>query len=226
MTEEQTSRLWAFARGDIEPQAFESWFFEQEGIEAELGEELNLNLLSADYRDERDAVPQLRKRLALHLEPIRRCECPKVKDMSAIPMGGDFHFERVFEPLVTKLEFGKAKWWLYISSCSICQTHWLVAQDDLIYDDFFMRRISSDEVDEAMAGRWPETFKTHESVLSFGRTVSRPPVFFDRYAASLIWTVEDLREERPEIVASEIGYLLGLSENHAAELVSKAKDGK
>lgn len=223
MTEDQTSGLWAFVRGDFEPNAFESWYFEQERIEAVLGEELHLDLLSADYRDERDAVPQLRNRLASHLEPTRKCECPKVKDLSAVPMGGDFYFERVFEPLVTELEYGEAKWWLYISTCSICQTHWLVAQDDRIYDDFFMQRITPHEVDKAKAGKWPSTFSSYESVLSLGRKVSNPPIFFEKYAGSLIWTVQDLRRERPDIGASEIAFLLGLSDKHTAKLISKAR---
>jgi hypothetical protein len=47
-------------------------------------------------------------------------------------------------------------------------------------------------------------------------------------AASLVWTVEDLRKERPDISANEIGNLLGVSEAHASKLIaaSSAKTGK
>jgi hypothetical protein len=172
MTNEEVSRLWAFARGDLEPKAFESWFFEQESIGATLGEELHLELLSADYKDQRDTVPQLRSRLAKHLEPTRKCECPTVKDLSAVPMGGDFYFEKVFQPLVTEVNFGKAKWWLYISTCSVCRTHWLVAEDDEFYDFFFMHRISDNDVSRAKTGIWPSTFSTYESILELGRAVA------------------------------------------------------
>ncbi|MEP2138415.1 MAG: hypothetical protein ABJP70_01735 [Erythrobacter sp.] len=222
MTNEQVSRLWAFVRGDLQPEAFESWLFKQRSIEATLGEELHLELLSADYKDQRDTIPQLRSRLAKLLEPTRKCECPTVRDLSAVPMGGDFYFEKVFEPLVTEVEFGKPKWWLYISTCSICCTNWLVAQDDLIYDEFFMHRVGNNDVNRAKEGNWPSIFRTYESVLKLGRTVSSPPIFFNDFAASLIWTVQDLRNERPAISVSEIAYLLGLTDKHAAKLASKA----
>jgi hypothetical protein len=75
-----------------------------------LGEELYFNLLSANYRDERDAVPNLRRRLIELLEPSCQCECPKIRDNSAVPIGGDFYFERVFASLVTQIEYGKDKW--------------------------------------------------------------------------------------------------------------------
>ncbi|MEP0189654.1 MAG: hypothetical protein ABJE00_04510 [Erythrobacter sp.] len=145
-----------------------------------------------------------------------------MRDLSAVPMGGDFYFEKVFEPLVTEVEFGKPKWWLYISTCSICCTNWLVAQDDLIYDEFFMHRVGNNDVNRAKEGNWPSIFRTYESVLKLGRTVSSPPIFFNDFAASLIWTVQDLRNERPAISVSEIAYLLGLTDKHAAKLASKA----
>ncbi|MEZ5709456.1 MAG: hypothetical protein R3E02_08740 [Blastomonas sp.] len=224
MTENQASKFWEFARGETDPKRFESWLFEQTGLEAALGDELYLELLSADYRDERDKVPELRRKIMYFLEPIRECECPKIKDLSAVPMGADFYFEKVFETLAKDVEFGEEKWWLYISTCSVCQTHWLIAQDDRIYDDFFMKRISAEELEAAKAGRWPATFSTYENVLASGRKASNPPRFFEKFAASLIWTVQDLCRERPEIGSQEIAYLLGLSDDHAAKLLSKAGD--
>lgn len=224
MTENQASKFWKFARGETEPKMFESWLFDQTGLEAALGDELYLELLSADYRDERNTVPELRRKIMLFLEPSRRCECPKIRDLSAVPMGADFYFEKVFETLVKDVEFGEEKWWLYISTCSVCQTHWLIAQDDRIYDDFFMKRISAEELDAARAGKWPATFSTYENVLASGRKASNPPRFFEKFAASLIWTVQDLRRDRPEIGPQEIAYLLGLSGDHAAKLLSKEVD--
>jgi len=42
-------------------------------------------------------------------------------------------------------------------------------------------------------------------------------------AGSLQWTVEDLLVERPTISVGEIGKLLGLTGEHARELVRKAR---
>ncbi len=139
-------------------------------------------------------------------------------------MGGDFYFEKVFEPLEVIASYGPTKWWLYISRCDRCHTSWLVAQDDRIYDEFFMKRLTDVEVKKAKAGQWPELFQRYEEVLSVGRTTSNPPRFLDPMAASLIWTAEDLLRERPDIRPDEIAHILGLSDKHAKRLVERAKN--
>lgn len=225
MTNEQISNLWAFVRGDIEPKAFEAWFFGQNGFEFTLGEELYFELLSADYQDRRDAIPKLREQLESVLEPLRnkRCECLKIKEMSAIDMGFDGYFEIVFEPLQEVVRYGEEKWWLSISNCSVCRTNWLVAEDQRIYDAYFMKRINGEAVALAQSGQWPTEFQTWESVLSVGRKVSNPPLFFDRYSGSLVWSVQDLLNERSDITKQEIAYLHGVPVGDAGVLRRKAK---
>jgi hypothetical protein len=225
MIETRLSQLWAFARGDTAGPAFEKWFLAQTGLEDTLGEGLHWRLASASYSD-RDEVWNLRKGVAAALEPFKHCECASIRDISAIPMGGDFYFERVFQTLDRVVEYGSGKWWLYISKCTACGTVWLVAQDDRIYDDFFLRRISDEDLAAAQSGMWLDQFQTYEDVLTVGCKFSSPPRFLDAMAASLVWTVEDLLNERPPISAEEIGNLLGLSEAHAATLIDKVqRDG-
>ena len=222
MTEDQLSNLWAFARGETPGTVFEQWFFKQEELEGQLGEELHFELLSSPYGD-REQVWKLRKSLMTALEPLRRCECPTIRDMSAIPMGGDFYFEKVFEPLEEVIRYGPERWWLYISRCGTCSTNWLVAQDERIYDEFFMKRLSDAEVERAKAGQWPEQFQSYGDVLSVGCATSNPPRFLDPMAASLIWTAEDLLRERSDIKTQEVARVLGLSDRHAERLVERAK---
>lgn len=222
MTEDQLSNLWAFARGETPGSIFEQWFIKQVDLEQPLGKDLHLELLSSTYV-EREEVWNLRQSLRATLEPSRRCECPTIRDMSAIPMGGDFYFEKVFEPLEEVATYGPDKWWLYISRCRSCGTNWLIAQDDRIYDDFFMKRLTDAEVERAKAGEWPEQFSSYGNVLSVGRTTSSPPRFLDPMAASLIWTAEDLLRERPDIKTDEIAHVLGLSDRHAERIIEKAK---
>ena len=152
-----------------------------------------------------------------------KCECPTIQDLSAVPMGGDFYFEKVFEPLEEIAKYGPDKWWLYISRCSECGANWLVAQDDRIYDDFFLKRLTDAEVERAKAGQWPEQFQSYRDVLTVGRETSTPPRFFDPMAASLIWTAEDLLREQPNIPAQDVAHILGLSEKHAERLIVRAK---
>jgi hypothetical protein len=225
MTETQLSQLWVFARGDTDGVTFEQWFLAQSGLEGTLGEELHWRLASASYSD-RDEVWHLRRSVAAALAQFKRCECPSIGDLAAIPMGGDFYFERVFETLDRVLEYGSEKWWLYISNCSVCDTVWLVAQEERIYDEFFLKRIGQEELAAAKSGSWPAQFQSYEDVLSLGRKLSNPPRFLDPMAASLEWTVEDPLKERPSISTEEIAGLLGLSNGHAAKLVKLVKTAK
>jgi hypothetical protein len=174
----------------------------------------------------REEVWNLRQSLIAHLDRSKQCECFATRDVAVIPMGGDLKFERVFETLERKADYGPDKWWLYIDKCRVCSSVWLIAQDDRIYDDFFFRRVDEAVLAKAVMGEWPQHFSTYESVLSAGRTLSSPPRFFDPMAGSLQWSVEDLLKERPAISIDEIANLLGLSINHAARLVRKVRPSR
>jgi hypothetical protein len=111
-----------------------------------------------------------------------------------------------------------------ISKCRRCATVWLIAQDDRIYDIFLLVRSTDTELADALAGRWPQQFQTYEDVLASARRLSNPPQFFDPMG-SLRETAVDLLEERPNLSAKEIGYLLGLSDEHASALLTLAVAG-
>ena len=224
MNQDQLAHLWAFARGDTVGTEFEKWFLAQDGLEGPLGKQLHWDLTSSSYAD-RDEVWRLRQSLARTLEPLKVCECPCIRDNSAIAMGGDFYFEKVFSTLDQVVEYGSEKWWLYISKCGSCGTIWLVAQDDCIYDEFFLKRITAEELAQSQTGKWPDQFQTYEQVLVMGRELSTPPRFLDPMAGSLQWAVEDLVRDRPSIEPAEVGNLLGVSNKHAAKLMRKAMLG-
>lgn len=133
-------------------------------------------------------------------------------------MGGDGADERVFATLEKVCDHGGDQWWLYLSRCNACEQNWMVAQDDRIHDDYYMRRLSPGEAAEIMAGRWPDEFITYERVLRTGRTLSSPWTYLDPLDSSLAWTVRDLRRARPEITATEIAYLFGVEPKVAIKL--------
>lgn len=223
VTDDQLSQLWAFVRGETAPKTFEQWIFDQADLEDPLGA-LHWELLSADYSD-RDAVWHLRQALGSALDRYRLCGCPRVRDLSALDMGTDPFVQTVVATLDEVVGSQPETWWRYISRCRCCGTNWLVAQEERIYDAFFMLRVSDDVVDRAQAGEWPERFSTFEDVLSLGRQVSRPCRFLNAFDSGLIWTAEDLLLQRPAIQAAEIAHLLGLTEPHATALMRKAKRG-
>jgi hypothetical protein len=218
LTASQLERFWAFVRGDLEPLAFERWFLGEQGMEEALGENLHWDLTCSDYRDESE-VRRLRQELKDLIHGDARCECRLLRDRDVIPMGCDGQDERFFATVDRIADHGGRQWWLYLSQCKACEQHWLVAQEERIYDDFFIFRLSSGEAQAVITeSRWPSTFQTYEEVLATGLAMSQPCRFFDPLAGSLIWTVEDLLEEDREITEARIAELLGIEPGHVTEL--------
>ncbi|MBO9581274.1 MAG: hypothetical protein J7498_10330 [Sphingobium sp.] len=217
-------KLWAFVRGDVEQAEFEAWLYQDAELEDLLGTDLRWQLVSCDFKD-RDATWQVQQALRDHLARASACECLALRDRCAVPMGGreledgQYYHEKVFSTLNEVISFGPEKWWLYISKCGQCETAWVVAQDDRIYDEFFMVRIGPAELTGALAGAWPDDFQSYEQVMAAGVKFSYPPRFLDPLAGSLQWAVEDLRRERPDISIDEMAALLGLTPEHIGLLL-------
>jgi hypothetical protein len=218
LTANQLERFRAFVRGDLEPLAFERWFLGEQRMEEALGEDLHWDLTSSDYRDGSE-VRRLRQLLKDLIKNDASCECWMRRDHDVIPMGCDGQDERFFATVDRIAEHGGRQWWLYLSRCNACEQHWLVAQEERIYDDFFIRRLSSDEAQAIVSdGLWPSTFQTYEEVLATALAMSQPCRFSDPLAGSLIWTVEDLLEENPGITQARIAELLGIEPGHVTAL--------
>jgi hypothetical protein len=147
------------------------------------------------------------------------CCCKSLSDLAVVPMGGDGLDERVFAPLDRIVAHGGDQWWLYVSGCQVCSQSWMIAQDERIYDNYYLRRLSPsvcrEIVDEA---HWPDEFLTYEKVLRLGRTMSRSVTFLDPSSPALVCTAEDLRRERPRISVEEVAYLLAIPVSDAADL--------
>ena len=96
----------------------------------------------------------------------------------------------------------------------------MVAQEERIFDEYFLRRLDDATARQiSVEGRWPAEFLTYERVLKIGRTLSQPCIFFDALSSALVWTVKDLRNERPEITVDEIAYLLGVTSKNVNRLL-------
>ncbi len=96
----------------------------------------------------------------------------------------------------------------------------MVAQDERIYDNFYLRRIGRDQLREILDFNWwPEDFLTYERVLALGKATGRYWRFVDPRCPSLVETAEDLRKERPEISVQEIANLLAMPVAQAASLL-------
>lgn len=220
MNENHLRELWAFARGDTAGLDFETWFLAQTDLEDPLGAALHWNLACANYSD-REEIWTVRKALAQNLEPYKQCECPTIRDLAAIPMGGDGLDERLFATFGRVTDHGGDLWWLHLSKCNTCGQHWMIAQEERIFDEYFLRRLSASDAHNIISeGFWPAEFLTYERVLKVGRELSQPCRFLEALSPSLVWTAKDLRKERPSITLEEIADLVGVTPKHAALLVS------
>jgi len=149
------------------------------------------------------------------------CICASLSDLAHIAMGDSQQRDEKFLATIEEvLRAGEGLWWLYLGKCRVCAQDWLVAQEERIYDEHFLKRLQPVAAARILAtGKWPDTFISYERLLRVGKSLATPCRFLNSMAASLLWTVEDLRKERPNISAAEIGGLLGVSEEHAAKLI-------
>lgn len=148
------------------------------------------------------------------------CLCASLADLAAVPMGGDGLDERVFATLDIVQDHGGRLWWLYLSRCSACGQNWLVAQEERIYDEYFLRRLDIEQAARIEAdGLWPDDFITYERVLRTGRGLGNPCIYLDARSPALVETAKELREECPGITTEEIAHLLGMRPKQAERLL-------
>lgn len=136
-------------------------------------------------------------------------------------MGGNDLDQRFFATVDRVREHGGAAWWLYLSRCTACGQDWMIAQEERVFDDYFVKRLRRTDAELIIeVGRWPDEFITYERMLGIGHILSRPCVFLDRLDFSLGWAAKDLRLERPEIGEDEIAALLAVPADHVGKLLA------
>lgn len=143
-------------------------------------------------------------------------------------MGGDGLDKRVFETFENVVDHGGDAWWLHLSQCRDCGQHWMIAQEERIFDVHFLRRLTGGEANSvAIEAEWPTEFLSYERVLKTGHALRiHPCVFLERLSPSLVWTAEDLRKERFDISVDEIALLLGINSAQAKRILRETSSGK
>ncbi len=219
--------VWRFVLGDTAPEAFEAWACSEAGIEARMGTELFLEVISTDYRDPH-RVHEVRQRLfewASAFAPPS-CWCFSVPDPAVLDMGDD-HLA-VFATFVKESTRGALFWWLSTYRCSSCDARWLVAQEERQNDVFCMRRLGEGEAASIRSGRgWPKDFDRYEGLLEMGLSAGRSVRFADPMRSSLPWTIRDLAAAQPGIRVSTLARLLNLDPEtaHALARVVARREG-
>jgi len=155
-------------------------------------------------------------------ESVTACCCSSLPDLAAVPMGGDGFDERVFATVENVRDHGGDAWWLHLSQCRACGQYWMIAQEERIFDEHLLRRLTLEQGNRISAQHeWPSEFLTYERVLTTGHALGiRPCRFMERLAPSLVWTAQDLRKERPDISVEQIAHLLGITGTHVERLLA------
>jgi hypothetical protein len=143
------------------------------------------------------------------------CECASLGPIRVVDMGDTSgtvdHFARIKDR-------GEPWWWLYAARCSVCDTPWLVAQEERQNDVILLRRLSDAELSEITAeDKWPPDFDQYETLLRLGRDAGHSVRWVDPINdSSLEQTMADLARQRPGISVAELAELLQLDENTTA----------
>ncbi len=150
------------------------------------------------------------------------CECAALGAFAVVGMGdSERQDERVFSTLEKVTDHGGEQWWLYASRCFVCGQNWMIAQDDRIHDNFYLKRLDVGEM-AALAehGDWPVDFLRFEDVIRLGPDNKQVAYFVN--PDDLTSTVKELIEARRDISPKEVAYLFCLSERKALQLMKKA----
>lgn len=223
LTENQRLTLWKFVRGDLSANEFEIWLYDETALETAFENEAYLALIGCNFRSKDDTF-KLKASIRAALEVGENCRCSAVRDLDNIEMGGDFFFEKFFATLTKFASPQTEQWWLYVSRCDICDTNWLVAQEERIHDQFYVERISDQVAQSASEGIWPNRFQTYADVLEMGVKLDVSQfTFFDPMSGGLQVTVEELLEAVPKISTKEVAAKLGIAPQHAQLLMDKVR---
>ena len=135
-------------------------------------------------------------------------------------MGCDGLDQRFFATIREIRPYGRDLWWLHLSRCKICEQNWMIAQEERIYDDYMLKRLTTEDTRQIVGNdKWPDDFLTYEKVLKIGQKLSKACRFDDPMSYSLMDTIRDLRLNRPNITTAEIAALLDIDIEHVDMLI-------
>ena len=96
----------------------------------------------------------------------------------------------------------------------------MIAQDERIHDNFLLKRVNATVMERIVqASDWPNDFVRFEQVLRLERESGKVASFLNPRDPALVYTVADLRRERPDISIEDVAFVLAISKESAAHLM-------
>ena len=214
--------VWRFVRRDLDARTFERWLYEQPQLEQRLGPQLYMEVVSVDFGNA-EALFQVRRKLESYarVHSDMSCECVTLPDTAVVDMAHPGVLLDHFEELRRR---GESHWWLGVSRCTVCQTPWLVAQEERQNDVYVLRRLTARELAGILtSGQWPTYFDAYGTLLRLGSAAGHRAVFGDPVGdSSLVATMCDIAEGEPGITVTELATLLNLDPETAALIADQA----
>jgi len=205
--------LWKFCRGDTAISEFENWLYALEDLEAVVGTDCYLHMISIDFRNSKD-VECFKLWIKGRLPKTAMCICHTIAEDQPVKLGtwedGAFN-------VVERNAFGK--FWVHRISCVVCGVQWLVACDELIYDEWVHRR--------DLGGEWPEV-DTYRKLLQLLKRKGAYVGYMDPMnSIEIPHAIETLARETPNIKLSDLEKLLPVDSDvikkHALDVISTGK---
>jgi hypothetical protein len=114
------------------------------------------------------------------MEPEKSCYCSELEDLAIIGIGEpDGLDERVFATFDLVQNHGGEQWWLYVSTCHVCEHNWMIAQEERIHDNYCLKRLDPKAMQAIIdQSKWPDDFLRFEQVLRLERHSGTSSLFF------------------------------------------------
>jgi hypothetical protein len=161
-TPQWQENLWRFVYDNIAVSDFENWVYAAKELETILDSDTYLRLLEANYHDHLQ-IYELQKALKAWLNTFYplACECLSWKDYQVIPIVGHEKLPQIFLAKFRVLK--KRTPWIDLVTCISCDQMWYLAMDTT-NDDYYLQRLTVNDVDEINTGSWPTVFDNLEPV--------------------------------------------------------------
>ena len=212
--DQKLENLWKYIRGDMSTEAFEDFIYNDPDLEELLGEELYFEVIAANFRN-KEYVDGINKKIKAFLNQFESyfCQCHRLRNKDMVGMGWEDEFFRTFTAIIKQNETNR---WLYIRQCTKCQQRWLIAEEGIYSDDYYLYRLSDEEFAEIeMKNKWPTIFNQYENLLVSG------PVFRNTNNLSNHSVMYELAKKNPGIKVEDLAQLLSISINETSEIAKK-----
>jgi len=214
------STIKLFIRGDLNTKLFESWVYAEEDLENFFGRSTYLNIIEMNFKDI-NLVYDLKIKLTTFLKskfPLD-CYCELISDLDILDMGAP-EADSFFNSIDHVKDRGNPYWWLYCSKCNICETAWLIGQEERHNDIFCLKRLSNSEYKNIVEENvWPNDFDKFENLLKIGYDAGKKVRFFDPLSSSLKQTIIDIDNEHPGISFSDLIQILNIDDETGKMLI-------